>query len=275
MKLIVARSLWGISEPWDVCFPKIKAAGYAAIEQWAPQDAARFRAALDAQGLSYIAMVSSEGNGVDEHLKAYRANLENAKKLKPIGITSQSGSDAWSFQDSKRFFAEATRIERDLGVTVGHETHRRRVLYNPWIARDLVFAVPDMKLCLDLSHWVVVTERLLDDTIDIVRTCADRAVHIHARVGYEHGPQVPDPRAPEYHGHVVAYESWWDMVWDAQARMGAEFSTLTPEFGPPDYMHTLPYTRVPVADLWDICLWQAQRQAERFAKRAQTAAAKR
>ena len=42
-------------------------------------------------------------------------------------------------------------------------------------------------------------------------------------------------------------------------------STLTPEFGPPPYLHTLPHTNVPVADLAAVCDWMASRQRDRFA----------
>ena len=48
---------------------------------------------------------------------------------------------------------------------------------------------------LDFSHWVCVCERLIEDQIDIVRQCAERCLHVHARVGYEEGPRSPN-RAP-------------------------------------------------------------------------------
>jgi hypothetical protein len=103
--------------------------------------------------------------------------------------------------------------------------------------------------------------------MEIIRLCAEHCIHIHARVGYEEGPQVPDPRAPEYERHLAAHERWWSMIWDAQEKRGVTESTLTPEFGAPDYLHTLPYSRMPVANLWDICNWQAERQKARFGAR--------
>jgi hypothetical protein len=83
-------------------------------------------------------------------------------------------------------------------------------------------------------------------------------------VGYEEGPQVPDPRAPEYESHLNAHERWWKMVWDAQLARNQQVSTLTAEYGPPLYLHTLPYSQTPAANLWDVCEWQAQREASRF-----------
>ncbi|MDQ4076530.1 MAG: hypothetical protein M3220_09835 [Chloroflexota bacterium] len=66
---------------------------------------------------------------------------------------------------------------------------------------------------------------------------------------------------------LQAHEQWWSWIWEAREAQGAEVITLTPEFGPPRYLHTLPYTDVPVVNLWEICDWQAQRQAANFAKR--------
>lgn len=81
-------------------------------------------------------------------------------------------------------------------------------------------------------------------------------------------PQVSDPRAPEWDLHLTTHERWWDIIWDSQKRRGIETSYLTPEFGPPPYMPTLPHTGVPVADLADICDWMARREESRFSKRA-------
>ena len=98
----------------------------------------------------------------------------------------------------------------------------------------------------------------------ILRECARRAIHIHARVGFENGPQVNDPRAPEWKNHVDAHERWWTWIWEAQRAQGASLVTLTPEFGPPSYLPTHPFTQAPLANLEEICNWQAQRQAQRF-----------
>ena len=57
------------------------------------------------------------------------------------------------------------------------------------------------------------------------------------------------------------------MIWDSQAGRGMAVSTLTPEFGPPSYQHTLPPDGTPIGNLAEICDWQAARQAQRFANR--------
>ncbi|RAN84018.1 xylose isomerase, partial [Bacillus sp. SRB_28] len=43
-------------------------------------------------------------------------------------------------------------------------------------------------------------------------------------------------------------------------------TTLTPEFGPDGYLHHLPFTNVPVADLWSLNAWMAEHEQQHFAE---------
>lgn len=269
MQLILSRHLWGISESWETVFPRIKAAGFRAVEAPVPdqKDLRRFRSLLDQNDLEYIAMIFTSGKTVLEHAKSFETQVRGSQELRPILINSHSGQDSWSRAQARNFFERVLDMEAVIPMTVAHETHRGRILFNPWVTRDLVQHFENLHLVCDLSHWVCVCERLIDSEIEIIRLCARHCAHLHARVGYEQGPQVPDPRAPEYVRHVETHERWWDIIWDAQASSGQRFSTLTPEFGPPDYLHTLPFSRKPVADLWEVCAWMAERQKKRFAAR--------
>jgi hypothetical protein len=232
----------------------------------APQDRDRFRALLERYDFGYIAQIFTQGSTVEQHIQSFRSQIEVAVGLAPILINSHSGRDAWDAAASRRFFMEALTIEADSGAPVAHETHRSRILYAPWVTVNLLCEFEQLKLCCDYSHWVCVCERLLEDQQDALDQSAERCLHLHARVGYEEGPQVPDPRAPEYQRHVEAHESWWRAIWAAQQARGMQQTTLTPEFGPAGYLHALPYTRQPVADLAEICDWQAERQARQFAR---------
>ena len=266
MQLQLVRHLWGVNEPWETCFPKFKAAGFTAIESPMPSqsDETRFKSLLSQHGLAYVAMAFTGGQDARAHVESFRNQIQQASHLGATKVTCHSGSDAWSPAEADSYFREAVAIEKSVGMPVGHETHRGRQLFNPWQARDLLERHPSLNICADFSHWVCVAERLLNDCDDIITLAAERTVHLHARVGYEEGPQVPDPRAPEYAGALAAHERWWDKVWQSQRSRGVSVSTLTPEFGPPGYMHTLPYTNQPVADLWEICHWVADRQKKRF-----------
>ncbi len=269
MKLLTARHLWGIEQSWEESFPKIKAAGYGAIENPlpAPADADRFKNLLANFGFKYIAMVFTSGSTVEEHLDSFKTQIAASLSFNPILIISHTGQDSWDENQSQQFFEQALELETHLEIPVAHETHRGRILFNPWVTRRMLNRFPKLRLCADFSHWVVVCERMLDSEMDILKLCAARTIHVHARVGFEEGPQVPDPRAPEHLPRVEAHERWWDLIWAAQAERGQPVSTLTAEYGPADYMPALPYTKMPVANLWDISLWQIQREAARFAEK--------
>ncbi len=273
MKLLLVRHLWGVVGSHEELFPRFKAQGYGAIETPLPaiEERARFQELLSEHNLAYIPQILTAGKSVKEHLASFRQGVEQAKALSPLKINCHSGKDTWNIDEAVQFYEQALAIEADAGIAVAHETHRSRVFFYPTITHHLLDRFPRLNICCDLSHWVCVCERLLDDQLETIQECARHCIHIHARVGYEEGPQVPDPRAPEYQHYLEAHERWWQTIWDAQEERGMQVTTLTPEFGPPGYLHTLPYTQAPVANLDDICNWQAQRQVENFARRSHKA----
>ena len=78
------------------------------------------------------------------------------------------------------------------------------------------------------------------------------ADYIHARVGHMEGPQVSDPRAPEWSAEVERHMQWWERIAAEHARRGSAFLAVCPEFGPAPYMPALPFTRQPVTDIQEI-----------------------
>ncbi len=268
MQLKIFRHLWGTDLGFAEAIARFMAAGYSGIEcRIPPADAIdACRSLLVDSGMEFIAMAFTDGDTPQAHAASLREQATFARALGARSITCHSGQDCWSHRQAEAYFTEALFIESDIGITIAHETHRGRYFYSPWVTAPILERFPNLRLCCDYSHWVCVAERLLGGCDDILALCAERCSHLHARVGYEEGPQVPDPRAPEYAPHVAAHERWWDQIWRCQQKSGVAETTLTPEFGPPGYLHTLPYTNAPVADLADICQWQADRQRRRFAE---------
>lgn len=267
MRLKLLRSLWGITDPLESALPKLRDEGFEGVEFVAPRPLDDLRRLLRAQRMDFVGMILTQGETVRDHVNGLRDSLDRMRPLEPLHITCHGGKDAWSRAECEQFYAEALEIERRTGIPIAFETHRGRILYNPWTTRDMLRQFPELKLCCDFSHWVLVCERLIDTEEAIIRLCAERCIHLHARVGYPEGPQVSDPRAPENLPYVEAHERWWDLVWEAQAARGMEVSTLTPEYGPPPYQQTQPHTQTPLADVWAVCRWQAQREQARFMER--------
>lgn len=250
----------------DSVFEAIAQAGYAGIEFKGVRVAEnkRVQQALREYNFGFVSQIHTEGTTVADHLTSFRKLIEISLPFAPLLINSQGGADYWHLDDKLRFVEGTLRIAGELGVTVVHETHRSRITYTPWDTRDLLLQFPEMKICCDFSHWVNVCERLLPTETDILRLCARHCYHLHARVGYEQGPQVPDPQAPEYAAHLAAHLEWWRWIWEAQRARGAATTTFTPEFGPPLYHHILPYTQQPVSDVWKISEWMHTRLRQEF-----------
>ena len=275
MKLLLVRHLWGVdlSRGFAPHLMHWREIGYHALEA-SPRlvpDTPLLRKTLELEHLHWIPQVFSNmfvgGGGVGEHLRTLREQIEECLDAQPLFFNAQSGSDAWTPAEAEDFYGATTEMEKQLGVTISHETHRSRYFGNPWNTLRVLTTYPGLKLTCDFSHWVCVAERLLEDCTAIIQRAAVSCSHVHARVGYEQGPQVSDPRDSEYGAHLIAHEAWWDEVWAAQHSLGTETVSATPEFGPRPYLHTLPFSHEPVADLEVICDWMAQRLASRFCNR--------
>lgn len=256
MKLFVFRALWGMSGSFEEQIERVAAAGYDGFEfwpeQWAINRSEIMRIAAQYNLRTIVgALVTTK--------QELATKLSSLAEFEPMRINLHSGRDNMSHDMACAFFEESLRLEERLTVPVGHETHRGRILYTPWSTADFLHQFPQLHITADYSHWVNVCERLPLDESDAVELANHRAVHIHGRVGYEEGPQVPDPSAPEYAAQLDWHETQWKRIFQIQNEAGADHLTFTPEYGPPNYLHTLPHTNVPVSDLWTVCLWGAER----------------
>ncbi|MDD3764457.1 MAG: TIM barrel protein [Nevskiales bacterium] len=275
MQLKLFKTLWGHIGTVAEAARQARDAGFDGIEGPVPHGAAEQAAlaqALADYGLAYIAEITTAGSyvperhaSVDQHLQDLDAGLSRARALNPLHVNCIGGCDAWPLADSLRFFEAGIALARQHGLSLSFETHRGRSLFNPWTTRDVVAALPQLALTVDFSHWCVVCERLIDTELEILQTIAPKVHHIHARVGYDQGPQVPHPGAPEYADALAAHQRWWALIWSAQRAGGRSVTTMTPEFGPDGYLHCLPFTRAPVADLWDLNRWIGTTERAHFA----------
>lgn len=275
MKTLIYKPLWGHEGTLSDAVRQAVEAGFDGIEGPVPESVASreaFGADLREAGLDLIAEVTTGGGyvpnpaaGPDRHLDDLQRGIERSLPLSPRFINTQTGLDAWELADQVAFFEKVLACEDEYGLPISVETHRSRSTFHPWITREILRAVPGLRITCDFSHWCCVAERLvMDDDPALLDFFADRCHHIHARVGYDQGPQVPDPRAPEYGPAVDRHQAWWRVIREARRRHGCGETTFTPEFGPDGYLHLEPHTRKPVADLWEVNRWMGGRLREWF-----------
>ncbi|MFM7194128.1 MAG: TIM barrel protein [Bacteroidota bacterium] len=266
--LTVLATNWGFDGSWDQFAAKAAASGYDGVEVWVPgdeRDRTAFLEAMQKHKLKFGLLAGGGDRDPVKHLSQYLNGLETGLRMKPLYVNSHSGRDHFSFDQNLKFIRESIRLSGQYGIPVYHETHRGRILYSAPVSKSYLDAVPDLRLTLDISHWCNVHESLLEDQQETVALALSRTGHIHARVGHAEGPQVNDPRAPEWSKALNTHLTWWDAIINQKKKEGQPVSVLT-EFGPADYMPALPYTRQPVADQWAINEYMMRLMRERYGK---------
>lgn len=260
---------WGFNGTPDRFCAKAKEAGYDGIETWWPMEEnvqQELFAALKKHDLKVGFLCGAQQKEYKEHYADFKKMLTAAATnvfQKPIYINCHSGRDYFSYDQNKTFIELTTGLARQTGLTICHETHRARLLYSAPAARQFFDKYPELRITLDASHWCNVSESLLEDQPETMQIALQRTDHIHARIGHAEGPQVADPRAPEWKDAVNAHLAWWDEIAKSKKEQGKPLTILT-EFGPPDYMPTAPYTRKPLADQWAINVYMLQLLRKRY-----------
>ena len=121
-------------------------------------------------------------------------------------VNSHSARDHFTCGMAETFFKNAL----EYAPQVMHEGHRKRFLHSPWILRDFIIPnFPELRFVADLSHYTTVaeTDPFDPDLNAVIEAVAPMTHHVHCRVGYDHGPQVPDPRADDWIGYTEGFES--------------------------------------------------------------------
>lgn len=268
--LKILATNWGFEGTLDAYCNKVKKEGYDGIEIWWPMEKNgqdELFAVLKKYSLEVGFLVGAYQSRFAEHLAYFKKMIDAAatnKSQRPLYINCHSGKDFFSVDENQLFIDHTTSLAKQTGILICHETHRSRMLFAAPVARQYLQKNPDLKITFDVSHWCNVSESLLQDQPENLALALAHAEHIHARIGHPEGPQVNDPRAPEWEAAVKAHFAWWDKIVERKKASGGRLTILT-EFGPPDYMPTTPYTRQPLADQWAINAYMMHTLRKRYA----------
>lgn len=268
-ELKIMATNWGFDGSMEQFCAKAKKEGYDGAEFWWPNEKKaqdELFAALKNQDLEVGFLCGGSQTNPKEHLDFYQKMVDAAARQhiqRPLYINNHSGRDHFTFEQNLKFIEHTTALTKETGIPILHETHRGRMLFAAHIARQFIERCPDLRVTLDISHWCNVHESLLSDQKETVALALERTDHIHARIGHPEGPQVNDPRAPEWEAAVKQHFEWWDKVVERKREKGERMTFLT-EFGPADYMPTLPYTRQPLGDQWAINVYMMNLLRKRY-----------
>lgn len=240
MDILFFCTTWGQKAgSWEAFFASIVAQGYDGVETGipVPEEKEMFFEGLHKYGLRFIGQhwETADAN-IGLHRDQYEQQLRDLAALKPLFINSHTGKDFFTKAQNNSLLEIAGKVSLETGIPVVHETHRGRFAFAAHVTAEYLNAFPDLRLTLDVSHWCVVAESLLQDQREVLDLAIERTAHIHARVGFEQGPQVWDPELPEYHEALNFHLKCWDKVIANHKKTGKDMLSITPEFGPFPYL---------------------------------------
>ncbi|MEO5890880.1 MAG: TIM barrel protein [Ferruginibacter sp.] len=268
-QLKILATNWGFQGTLDEYCAKVKKEGYDGIEIWWPlekKDQDELFTALKKYSLEVGFLTAGHESNFNDHFSSFKKMIEAAVSNKlhtPLYINCHSGKDYFSYGDNKKIVDYTIALAKSSGIKIYHETHRSRMLFAAPVAKKFLETIPELRITFDVSHWCNVSETLLQDQQETLELALQHTDHIHARIGHPEGPQVNDPRAPEWKEAVEAHFNWWDKIVALKKEKGEVLTVLT-EFGPPDYMPALPYTRQPLGDQWAINVYMMQLFKKRY-----------
>lgn len=253
-ELLFFQTNWGFEGSWEAFFLKTKSSGYDGVEVWLPKNARvqqEVSKGLKKYQLKVIYLCGTNKSlSFKESLLAYENDLKRAIVQKPYAINSHTGSDFFSFEQNMKFLKLANDLSNKYNIPIHHETHRGRFSYALPETKRYLNSDSAFRLTLDISHWMVVHESLLAQQQQLLDEVMERTDHVHARVGFEEGPQVNNPQAPEWDKALNRHLSIWESIILSHWKTGKPM-TITTEFGPPNYLPTAPFTQKPLSDQWE------------------------
>lgn len=265
---------WGSEQyGWDDLFTRIRAEGYDGLEYSIAADTSRQELdsvwnSAERHNSRIIAQhYDTADPDFNRHFDKYSAWIDKIKVYPMLKLNTQTGRDFFNFEQNRALIEASMRAMAGTGIKILHETHRGKFSFAAHVTKEYLEKIPALELTLDASHWVNVSETFLEDQPAAMALAIERTGHIHARVGYPEGPQISDPRVPEWRHALDHHLVWWDAVAE-RFRQDSSSGPLTiaPEFGPYPYLVELPFTRQPITSQWEVNAWMMRLLKDRYKK---------
>lgn len=242
-RLEMQQALWAMDglgvngQEWSLeeKFAKIAEAGFTGVSYFIPaaEDMAEWHRLLDCYKLNFAAL-SFPANSTDM-LKT----LQQAKEFGRVQHINSQVMDSFVIdQAAIRLLDDLLQVSEAANIPNFIETHRGRITQDLIRTVSYVEALPQLRLTIDLSHYVVAGE--MTGTCEQAESYFDRLLErsasMHARVS--NGEQVQiDVGMDGDHPMLEHYTRWWRKGmghWLKQAQPGDLFPFCC-ELGPPPY----------------------------------------
>lgn len=210
---------------------------------------------LQENRMSLLVQIHTEGKDVNSHKDSFFTQKKQLLKLISYNsksslkaINCHAGLDYWSVKDKAKMFVALNEVNNNYkkqNLIISYETHRGRALNNPREYLDVLKEVKNqsedkIRTTLDLSHWILSYERLLDSKNlsfydKVLESLVKGSRIIHGRVGTENRIQVENPLL--YENYFNYYKKIWSKVIDYNFKKHGE-TYMTLEYGPQPYSST-------------------------------------
>jgi len=133
-------------------------------------------------------------------------------------------------------------VAQEMGMQVLFETHRDCITNDMFMTLELLEAIPELRLCADLSHYALNREiglPLSDEFAELFKRLLSRSDSFQGRISTHEQIQVP-LGFPQHAAWEEQHRRWWRWgVADWRARADADDTLIfLCELGPPPYAIT-------------------------------------
>lgn len=264
--------LWGSNHlPFDTFCSRVKAAKFDGVEMGLPSDKTKKQEIISTLESHKLKLIGQHYETLEpdfeRHKKIFVHHLENLADSPALFINTQTGKDYYTFDQNKALIDIAEQVAGNTRKKILHETHRGKFSFAAHIMQQYLEELPQLRITLDISHWCNVAESFLQDQQKAVDLAIKHTDHIHSRVGFQEGPQITDPRAPEWKEAIEIHAKWWDKVIDLKKKAKQKEFTITTEFGAPPYLVLMPFTRQPITSQWEVNVYMMKLLRRRYSSK--------
>ena len=147
-------------------------------------------------------------------------------------------------------------MAEEIGIPVQFETHRNCITNDLFTTLSLLDAIPEMRLCADLSHYVVDREfklPLQHHEKMMISRILDRADSFQGRVASRQQIQL-QLDFPQHQKWVELFKGWWQEGFERWLSQNQDGDCIfLCELGPPEYAMT-DHAGVEMSDRWQEAL---------------------